>query len=56
MDRALAVAGAHVHVYGKAMSGSGRKMGHVTALGRNLGSAETAALAAARAIEFGGLS
>jgi 5-(carboxyamino)imidazole ribonucleotide synthase len=53
IDQALAVAGAHVHIYGKAMSGPGRKMGHVTALGQSLGSAERTALKAARAVAFG---
>lgn len=53
IDRALAVPGAHVHIYGKAMSGAGRKMGHVTALGTTLDEALTAAQQAAVAIRFG---
>ena len=53
LERALAVPGAHVHVYGKAMSSAGRKMGHVTALGQTLIEAETAAQKAAEAIVFG---
>src|SRR5579859_1336888 len=36
LSRALAVPGAHVHVYGKSISAPGRKMGHVTALGQTL--------------------
>jgi 5-(carboxyamino)imidazole ribonucleotide synthase len=50
---ALAVPGAHVHLYGKASSGIGRKMGHVTALGGTLAEAEQAALASAGKIRFG---
>lgn len=36
LDAALAVPGAHVHLYGKRQSRPGRKMGHVTALGATL--------------------
>jgi 5-(carboxyamino)imidazole ribonucleotide synthase len=50
---ALAVSGAHLHLYGKAASGAGRKMGHITALGANLEEARTKALQAAGAITFG---
>ena len=53
IDRALAVPGAHVHIYGKAKSHPGRKMGHVTALGDTLAEAERAAQAAANLIRFG---
>ncbi len=53
LDRALQVPGAHVHLYGKAMCGVGRKMGHVTALGANLAEAEAAAVACASQITFG---
>lgn len=53
LNDALAIAGAHIHVYGKAMSGVGRKMGHVTALGASLAEAEHAASTAASAISFG---
>ena len=53
VERALAVPGAHLHLYGKAMSGAGRKMGHVTALGENLADAEKAATLAAAEIRFG---
>jgi len=49
---ALAVAGAHVHVYGKLRSRVGRKMGHVTALGATVEEAETRARAAADAIRL----
>ena len=53
IDRALAVAGAHVHIYGKAMSGAGRKMGHVTALGATMDEALATAELAAAQIRFG---
>jgi 5-(carboxyamino)imidazole ribonucleotide synthase len=53
LERALAVPGAHLHIYGKAMSGPGRKMGHVTALGQTLEAAEAVAQLAASAIQFG---
>lgn len=50
---ALAVPGAHVHIYGKAMSGRGRKMGHVTATGDTAAAARETAERAANAITFG---
>ena len=53
LEQALEVSGAHVHLYGKAASGAGRKMGHVTALGATIHEARTAALGAAEAIYFG---
>lgn len=53
LPRALAVPGAHIHIYGKAMSGSGRKMGHVTALGLSPDAATATAQQAAREISFG---
>ena len=53
MTRALGIPGAHVHVYGKAMSGVARKMGHVTALGTHLAEAEAIARRAAECIQFG---
>ena len=34
---ALAIPGLHLHLYGKAQARKGRKMGHLTALGRRLG-------------------
>lgn len=56
MDQALAVPGAHLHLYGKAMSGQGRKMGHVTALGETPAEAEQAAVSCASKIHFGKIS
>lgn len=53
LQRALAVAGAHVHIYGKVESQSGRKMGHVTALGATAESACAVAERAAGLIRFG---
>lgn len=53
LANALAVPGAHVHVYGKAMSGAGRKMGHVTAIGATMTEALHAATSAAADITFG---
>jgi 5-(carboxyamino)imidazole ribonucleotide synthase len=50
LAEALAVPGAHVHLYGKRRSRPGRKMGHVTALGPDLASAEATATRAAEAI------
>lgn len=56
LREALAVPGANVHLYGKAMSGAGRKMGHVTALGDSLEEAEQAATNSASHIQFGIIS
>ena len=56
MAAALAVPGAHVHVYGKAQSSRGRKMGHVTALGENISEARATAERAASALTFGAMS
>jgi len=53
IDDALRVPGAHVHVYGKRTSERGRKMGHVTALGRTSDEALATARAAADRIRFG---
>jgi len=53
LERALAVPGAHVHLYGKARSAAGRKMGHVTALGANPQQALVRARRAARELVFG---
>ena len=53
IDAALKEKGARVHVYGKTRTTSGRKMGHVTALGPSLEAAETTAFNAARHIRFG---
>jgi 5-(carboxyamino)imidazole ribonucleotide synthase len=53
LEDALAVPGAHLHLYGKASSGKGRKMGHVTALGHTIADAEQSALLSAAKIRFG---
>jgi 5-(carboxyamino)imidazole ribonucleotide synthase len=53
LQHALAIEGAHIHIYGKTSSGLGRKMGHVTAMGSNLKDAEAIAMEAADAIHFG---
>jgi 5-(carboxyamino)imidazole ribonucleotide synthase len=53
LEKALAVAGAHIHIYGKARSAKGRKMGHVTALGATADEALEIATRAASAIRFG---
>jgi 5-(carboxyamino)imidazole ribonucleotide synthase len=53
LDHALAVPGAHVHIYGKTLSAPGRKMGHVTALGMSIEEALDRAQLAASLIRFG---
>jgi len=53
LETALAVSGAHVHIYGKTRSSRGRKMGHVTALDRTAQAALAAAQRAADCIRFG---
>ena len=53
LEQALAVPGAHLHVYGKATAGAGRKMGHVTALGATLDEALATAQRAADLVRFG---
>jgi phosphoribosylaminoimidazole carboxylase PurK protein/phosphoribosylaminoimidazole carboxylase PurE protein len=53
LDKALAVPGAHVHLYGKRRSEVGRKMGHVTALAGGRVEALEAARRSAGAICFG---
>ena len=53
LTEALRVPGAHVHIYGKARSGKGRKMGHVTALGATHENALAVAQRAADCIRFG---
>jgi 5-(carboxyamino)imidazole ribonucleotide synthase len=53
IDEALKVDGAHVHVYGKATTNIGRKMGHITALGETIEAAEEVASRAAKSIRFG---
>jgi 5-(carboxyamino)imidazole ribonucleotide synthase len=52
LSAALAVPGAHVHIYGKLASRPGRKMGHVTALGATLAEAEVRARQAAEALRL----
>lgn len=47
-----AVAGAHLHWYGKRETRPGRKMGHVTALGATLAEAEAIAARAAQLIDI----
>lgn len=53
IERALAVPGAHVHVYGKAASAPLRKMGHLTMLGADLEETLRHAQQAANEIRFG---
>ena len=53
IEKALAVNGAHIHVYGKATTNIGRKMGHITALGDSIEEAEEIANNAAQCIRFG---
>lgn len=53
IPNAMAVPGARVHIYGKAMSGPGRKMGHVTAISSTMSEALATAERAAKEITFG---
>ncbi|MDB6065177.1 MAG: N5-carboxyaminoimidazole ribonucleotide synthase [Pedosphaera sp.] len=53
LSEALAIPGAHPHIYGKAVSVPGRKMGHVTALGQTIDEALATAQRAASLIRFG---
>ena len=53
IEKALAVNGAHVHIYGKTTTNVGRKMGHVTAIGSSITEAENVAIKAAASIKFG---
>lgn len=53
LSQALRIPDAHVHLYGKALSGPGRKMGHVTAIGETADLARATAARAAREIHFG---
>ena len=53
LAEALRIPGVHVHVYGKAESQPGRKMGHLTALGDTVTEAFARAEQAARLIRFG---
>ena len=52
LPEALAVPGAHVHLYGKRRSRPGRKMGHVTALGPDIAAAEAIAARAAACVRL----
>lgn len=52
ITRALAVPGAHLHVYHKRDVQPGRKMGHVTALAQTLAEAEATARQAADLVDF----
>jgi len=54
LSEALAIPGAHPHIYGKSLSAPGRKMGHVTALGETVNEALATAQRAAKLIRFGG--
>ncbi len=53
LDAALAVTGAHIHLYGKDRSVKGRKLGHVTALGATPEEALAVAQEAAAHLRFG---
>jgi 5-(carboxyamino)imidazole ribonucleotide synthase len=50
---ALSFPGAHLHLYGKALSKRGRKMGHITALGATVAEALATARSAADSLQFG---
>ena len=56
LDQALQMTGARLHLYGKLMSGPGRKMGHVTVLENSVDEAQAIAERAAKTIYFGGKS
>ena len=45
--------GARLHLYGKLMSGPGRKMGHITVLENSVDEAQAIAERAAKQIYFG---
>lgn len=53
LENALRLTGARVHIYGKTMSGPGRKMGHVTVLESSLEAGLAIAERAAKEIYFG---
>jgi 5-(carboxyamino)imidazole ribonucleotide synthase len=53
LDRVLRMTGARVHIYGKMMSGAGRKMGHITVLENSLEEGLAIAERAAQEIYFG---
>ncbi|NJN15261.1 MAG: 5-(carboxyamino)imidazole ribonucleotide synthase [Oscillochloris sp.] len=52
LKEALAIPGAHIHLYGKRASRPGRKMGHITVLGNSLAEAEALARRAADLVEL----
>jgi 5-(carboxyamino)imidazole ribonucleotide synthase len=52
LSRALAVPGAHLHLYGKREARPGRKLGHVTVLGASLVEAEAVARQAADLVDL----
>jgi 5-(carboxyamino)imidazole ribonucleotide synthase len=54
LEKALRVAGAHIHIYGKRASGPGRKMGHITVLENSTEAGLAIAERAAKEIYFGG--
>jgi 5-(carboxyamino)imidazole ribonucleotide synthase len=53
LERVLQMKGARVHIYGKTMSGAGRKMGHITVLENSLEEGLAIAERAAQEIYFG---
>lgn len=53
LDAALRETGVRVHLYGKAISGPGRKMGHITVLGESVDETQAIAERAAKQIYFG---
>jgi len=53
LDAALRMTGARLHLYGKLMSGPGRKMGHITVLENSVDEAQAIAERAAKQIYFG---
>jgi len=56
LDAALHMTGARVHLYGKLVSGPGRKMGHITVLESSVAKAQAIAERAAKEIYFGAKS
>ena len=52
LGEALAVSGAHLHLYGKTLSGVGRKMGHITVVAETMEEALATAQRAAAHISF----
>jgi 5-(carboxyamino)imidazole ribonucleotide synthase len=53
LEAALQMNGARLHLYGKLMSGPGRKMGHITVLENSVDEAQAIAERAAKQIYFG---